>query len=139
MGSGKPSVVRVQLDLLIVHRGLVWRKDAVWFYVYEGSLADAMISDDMLNDIPCLTAPGTKLVDTRARPDDMSILLRQINDYQDMCNHRVNVAMAVSTGTQNQHVDISSESNSASTSTSRQNVISCSTLRVLKSKALPLR
>jgi transposase InsO family protein len=86
--GGKPAVVRVQLDLLIVHRGLVFQKDAVWFYVYEGSLPDAMISDSMLNTIPCVTAPGTTLCDTRARTEDMSILLRQIHDYQDMCNHR---------------------------------------------------
>lgn len=91
--SAPPAVVRVQLDLLIVHRGLVFQKNDVWFYVYEGSLSDAMISDTMMNDIPCLTRPGEKLCDTRARPEDMSILLQQINDYQDMCNHRVATAI----------------------------------------------
>lgn len=95
MTSAPPSVVKVQLDLLIVHRGLVFQKDKVWFYVYEGGLPDAMISDDMLNDIPCITRPGEKLCDTRARPEDMSILLQQINDYQDMCDHRVAAAIKV--------------------------------------------
>jgi transposase InsO family protein len=72
----------------------VFQQDAVWFYVYEGSLPDAMISDGMLNDIPCITSPGTRLCDTRARAGDMSILLQQIHDYQDMCDHRVNSAIA---------------------------------------------
>jgi transposase InsO family protein len=91
VGSAKPSVLRVQLDLLIVHRGLVFQQDKVWFYVYEGSLPDAMISDDMLNTIPCVTSPGTVLMDTRARAGDMSLLLQQITDYQDMCDHRISV------------------------------------------------
>jgi transposase InsO family protein len=91
--SGKPSTVKVQLDVLIVHRGLVFQQNKVWFYVYEGSLPDAMISDTLLNTIPCITAPGTTLVDTRAREGDMSILLQQIHDYQDLCNHRVNTAL----------------------------------------------
>jgi transposase InsO family protein len=94
VAGAKPSLVRVQLDLLIVHRGLVFQKEKVWFHVYEGALADAMISDDLLNEIPCVTSPGATLVDTRARPDDMSILLRQINDYQDMCTHRISTAIA---------------------------------------------
>ena len=91
--SGKPSTVKVQLDVLIVHRGLVFQQDKVWFYVYEGSLPDAMISDTLLNTIPCVTAPGTTLVDTRAREGDMSILLQQIHDYQDLCDHRINTAL----------------------------------------------
>ena len=91
--SGKPAVVKVQLDLLIVHRGLVFQQDKVWFYVYEGSLPDAMISDSMLNSIPCITTPGVTLCDTRARSEDMSILLRQIHDYQDMCDHRAAVCL----------------------------------------------
>jgi hypothetical protein len=56
---GNPSTVKVQLDVLIVHRGLVFQQNKVWFYVYEGSLPDAMISDTLLNTIPCITAPGT--------------------------------------------------------------------------------
>jgi transposase InsO family protein len=99
VASAKPSLVRLQLDLLIVHRGLVFQKEKVWFHVYEGALADAMISDSLLNEIPCVTSPGTTLVDTRARPEDMSILLQQINDYQDMCTHRIATAVASFTST----------------------------------------
>jgi hypothetical protein len=53
--SGPPSTLRVMLDLLIVHNGNVFQKPDVWFLVYEGCLLDAMISDEMLNTIPCLT------------------------------------------------------------------------------------
>jgi len=89
VSSAQPSTVRVQLDVLIVHRSRVFRKDGVWFFVYDGALPDAMISDGLLNTIQCVDTPGVTLIDTRARPEDMSILLQQINDYQSMCNYRV--------------------------------------------------
>ena len=54
VSSAQPSTVRVQLDVLIVHRSRVFRKDGVWFFVYDGALPDAMISDGLLNTIQCV-------------------------------------------------------------------------------------
>ena len=93
--SGPPSTLRVMLDLLIVHNGNVFQKPNVWFLVYEGCLLDAMISDEMLNTIPCLNKPEITLLDTRARPSNLSILLQQIEDYHNLSDHRI--AMATST------------------------------------------
>ena len=50
--SGPPAVMRVSVDILIVHKERVFQKQGVWFYVYDGSLPDAMLSDTMLNSIP---------------------------------------------------------------------------------------
>jgi hypothetical protein len=60
--------------------------------VYDGSLPDAMISESLLNSIPCTDAPGTTLLDTRQRECDLPILLQQMDDYHQLSEHRVNVA-----------------------------------------------
>jgi transposase InsO family protein len=53
-----------------------------------------MISDSMLNNIPCVDCPGVKLMDTKLRAGDISILFEQIQDYQAMCQHRIATAIA---------------------------------------------
>ena len=90
--SGSPALVRVRLDILIVHKSHVFQQKGVWFMVYDGSLPDAMISESLLNSIPCTDAPGTTLLDTRQRECDLPILLQQMDDYHQLSEHRVNVA-----------------------------------------------
>ena len=82
--------MRVCLDVLIVHKGHVFQQKDVWFLVYDGTLPDAMLSETLLNTIPCLDAPGTTLVDTRAQACDLPILIQQMDDYQNLSTHRVN-------------------------------------------------
>jgi transposase InsO family protein len=90
--SGVPPTLRVKLDVVIVHKDKIFQQPDVWFLVYEGCLPDAMISDSMLNSIPCTSHPGTTLIDTRARPSDLSLLLQQIEDYSALSRHRICVA-----------------------------------------------
>ena len=92
VGAGPPATIRVCLDILLVHKSHVFQQKDVWFLVYDGSLPDAMLSETLLNNIPCIDSPGTTLIDTRARGSDISILLQQMDDYQQLNAHRVNVA-----------------------------------------------
>lgn len=92
VGSGTPATIRVCLDVLLVHKTHIFQQKDVWFLVYDGSLPDAMLSETLLNSIPCIDAPSTSLIDTRARGSDLPILLQQMDDYQNLNAHRVNVA-----------------------------------------------
>jgi len=92
--SATPSTIRVKLDVLIVHKGRVFQQQGLWFLVYEGCLPDAMLSDNLLNTIPCISHPGARLIDTRALPSDLSLLYQQIDDYRSLSEHRVNAARA---------------------------------------------
>lgn len=83
--------MRVSVDILIVHKERVFQKQGVWFYVYDGSLPDAMLSDTMLNSIPCTSHPGETLIDTRARESDLPILLQQMEDYNGIRSFKINV------------------------------------------------
>jgi len=94
--SGPPAIMRVALDILIVHKERVFQKQGVWFYVYDGSLPDAMLSDTTLNSIPCTSHPGETLIDTRARESDLPILIQQMEDYNGIRSFKVNVAKAES-------------------------------------------
>ena len=89
VGSGSPATMRVCLDVLIVHKGHVFQQKDVWFLVYDGTLPDAMLSETLLNTIPCLDAPGTTLIDTRAQACDLPILIQQMDDYQNLSKHRI--------------------------------------------------
>jgi hypothetical protein len=82
--------MKVALDILIVHKERVFQKKNVWFHVYDGSLPDAMLSDTLLNSIPCTSHPSESLLDTRARAADLPILLQQMDDYNGIKNFKVN-------------------------------------------------
>ena len=84
--------MRVSLDILIVHKERVFQKKGVWFYVYDGSLPDAMLSETMLNSIPCTSHPTESLLDTRARASDLGILLQQMDDYNGVRSFKINIA-----------------------------------------------
>ena len=90
--AGPPCHMKIKLDVLIVHKERTFQQKDVWFYVYKGSLPDAMLSDDFLNSIPCSSHPGTKLIDTRARDSDLPLLLQTMEDYRNLTEHRVNTA-----------------------------------------------
>jgi transposase InsO family protein len=84
--------MRVCLDVLIVHKGHTFQQKDVWFVIYDGCLPDAMLSESFLNSVACTDSPGTTLIDTRARSCDLPILLQQMDDYQQLNQHRVNVS-----------------------------------------------
>jgi len=92
--SATPATTRVKLDVLLVHKERVFHQKDLWFLVYDGCLPDAMLSETLLNTIPCISHPGTKLVDTRASPSDLSILYQQMDDYRALSQHRINTAIA---------------------------------------------
>ena len=87
-----PALMRVCLDVLIVHKGHTFQQKDVWFVIYDGCLPDAMLSESFLNAVPCTDLPGTTLIDTRARACDLPILLQQMDDYENLRQFRVNVA-----------------------------------------------
>ncbi len=57
-------------------------------HVYEGGLPDVMLSETLLNSIPCTTHPGTKLLDTTPDNGDMEALLQSIEDYKGLVIRR---------------------------------------------------
>jgi hypothetical protein len=83
--------MRVALDILIVHKERVFQQKDVWFYVYDGSLPDAMLSESLLNSIPCTSHPEETLLDTRARASDLPILFQQMDDYNGLKSFKVNL------------------------------------------------
>ncbi len=96
VGSGTPATMRICMDVLIVHKDRVFKKDKVWFLVYDGCLSDAMLSDTFLNEVPCTSHPGETLMDTRVRDGDLPLLLQQMEDYRALSQFRVNLAVSIS-------------------------------------------
>ena len=96
VGSGTPATMRICMDVLIVHKERVFKKDKVWFLVYDGCLSDAMLSDTFLNEVPCASHPGETLMDTRVRDGDLPLLLQQMEDYRALSQFRVNLAVSIS-------------------------------------------
>ncbi len=86
--AGAPPTKQVCADIMLVHKGRVFRAQDVWFYVYEGALPDVMLSEAFLNDIPCVTHPGQKLIDTREREGDIELLAQCMKDYRDLVVRR---------------------------------------------------
>ncbi len=69
--AAAPSTKQVCADIFLSHKGHKFFRKAVWFYVYDGALPDAMLSNDLLNCIECLTEPGRRLLDTASTPSDV--------------------------------------------------------------------
>ena len=65
-----PATKQVCAEVFCTHQGHKYRQEEVWFYIYEGALQDAMLSDELLRTIPCITQPGRKLLDTSSHDDD---------------------------------------------------------------------
>jgi hypothetical protein len=65
-----PADKQVCIDVFLVHQGHKYFQKDVWFYIYEGTLPDAMLSDNFLNTIACISEPGRKLLDTTSAGGD---------------------------------------------------------------------
>ena len=93
---GTPANKQVCVDVFICHRGHQFRRDGVWFYIYDGTLPDAMLSDSFLNTVPCITEPGRKLLDTSSSTTDDTMVkdfakdMRR--DYDALVAHHITAA-----------------------------------------------
>jgi hypothetical protein len=86
--SAAPPSKQICADILLVHQGRVFEQHDVWFYVYDGSLPDVMLSEGFCNDIPCISHPGIKLLDTREQPGDIKLLWQCMTDYKGLIARR---------------------------------------------------
>ena len=82
--SAGPAHYMVQADVLLVHRGHIYEHKSVWFYVYEGSMRDCMLSKHLLSTIKSASAPGHKLVDLDAGEDDDRKVQRLVQDMHQL-------------------------------------------------------
>ena len=57
--------------------------------MYEGALPDVMLSETLLNTIPCITTPGNRLLDTWEHVGDRDILRQYISDTQNIFVHQL--------------------------------------------------
>ena len=88
--GGAPAIVQVcAKDIVLVHNGETYRMEDVWFYMYEGALPDVMLSDTLLNSIPCITTPGKRLIDTWEYVGDKDILRQYMTDAHSILVHHV--------------------------------------------------
>lgn len=69
--SAAPAVRRIVADLVLCQQGLTWKQKDVEFYIYEACLPDVILSSQLLENIPCLERPGTKLLDWKVTAADM--------------------------------------------------------------------
>jgi hypothetical protein len=83
-----PSTRQVCANVLLVHKGKIFEMKDVWLYVYDGALPDVMLSETFLNNIPCISHPGTKLLDTVERAGDQQLLQQCIEDYAGLVARR---------------------------------------------------
>jgi hypothetical protein len=86
--AGAPPTRQICANILLVHKGRIFEQTDVWLYVYEGCLPDVMLSENFLNDIPCVSHPGVKLFDTRESVGDRELLEQCVNDYRDLVVRR---------------------------------------------------
>ncbi len=59
--SAAPATSYVIADVLLCHKGRTYRYRGARFYVYSGTLPDAIISKRLLNDVRCVEEPDHKL------------------------------------------------------------------------------
>jgi hypothetical protein len=88
--SAPPAIMQVcAKDVVLVHNGDTFRQQDVWFYMYEGALPDAMLSETLLNTIPCITTPGRRLIDTLEYVGDRDILRQFVSDTEAILAHQM--------------------------------------------------
>lgn len=96
--SAAPPCYKVQSDVLLVHKGHTYKEKGVWFYVYEGSLRDCMLSKTLLSTIRSKTAPDQKLVDLDPGSRDDSTVQQLVSDMKSL-EEKVFVNFVRSAGT----------------------------------------
>jgi hypothetical protein len=88
--SAPPAIMQVcAKDVVLVHNGDTFRQQDVWLYMYEGALPDVMLSDTLLNTIPCITTPGRRLIDTWEYVGDRDILRQFVSDTESILAHQM--------------------------------------------------
>jgi hypothetical protein len=74
----------VQADVLLVHKGHTYEQKSLWFYVYEGSMRDCMLSKHLLSTIKSASAPESRLVDLDAGTKDDETVRRLVRDLHQL-------------------------------------------------------
>ena len=87
--AAAPASRQICANIRLVHKGLIYEQHDVWLYVYDGALPDVMLSEDFLNKIPCISEPGTVLLDTKQRAGDIELLVESMRDYNTLVVNRV--------------------------------------------------
>ena len=82
--AASPATLMVQADVLLVHKGHTYKEKGVWFYVYNGSLRDCMLSKTLLSTIKSASAPGHKLVDLDPGDHDDSKIRQLVSDMKQL-------------------------------------------------------
>ena len=82
--SAGPAHYMVKADVLLVHRGHTYEQKSVWFYVYEGSMRDCMLSKHLLSTIQSASATGHKLVDLDAGEGDDQRVQQLVQDMRQL-------------------------------------------------------
>ncbi len=80
--AAAPADKQVCMDVFLVHQGHQYLQKDVWFYIYEGTLPDAMLSDGFLQSIPCISEPGRRLLDTSSGPTDDAQVRNHVNNLR---------------------------------------------------------
>ena len=89
--SAAPSIMEVcASDIVLVHKGETFRFENCWLHMYEGCLPDVMLSEAFLNLIPCISTPGTILMDTWECVGDHDILRQYMTDTHNIYIHKIN-------------------------------------------------
>ena len=86
--AAAPPTKQICASIMLVHQAKIFRAADVWLYVYDGCFPDVMLSEGFLNDIPCLSRPGDKLLDTSTTQNDQQLLALAMQDYQGLVVRR---------------------------------------------------
>jgi len=86
--AAAPASRQVCANILLMHKGRRFEEADVWLHVYDGCLQDVMLSETFLNNVPCTSNPGVKLLDTMEAAGDTELLLQSMNDYKDLVVRR---------------------------------------------------
>jgi hypothetical protein len=90
--SAAPATSYVIADVLLCHKGRTYRHHGARFYVYSGTLPDAIISKKLLNDISCVEEPDNKLLDWQVSAADeerLRGLVEHANVQANLCLEEV--------------------------------------------------
>ena len=90
--SAAPATSYVIADVLLCHKGRTYRHHGARFYVYSGTLPDAIISKKLLNDISCVEEPDNKLLDWQVSAADeerLRGLVERANVQANLCLEEV--------------------------------------------------
>ena len=103
--SAAPAVRCLHADLVLCQNGLTFVMPNVKWHIYQACLPDVIISSQLLESIPCIEQPGTKLLNWNVSAGDMQ-RLTSIVDSARVQSHCVLQSRANSTGNVKDRPDV---------------------------------